>query len=118
MELALITERDYQPSLFWARASAWYEQQPLDAPYQPRPLGPHDLTIYIYRSDAPGAWMMTGPKLYWADEPMHGQYFRSTDQGDLAENAGVLGEVVLWDRRIRRTILLGKTFAEALDRLT
>lgn len=109
-------KRDYQPSLLWVKVQAWYDAQQ-DPMSQHRPLGPHDLTLYIYRTDQSGAYMMHGPKLYWTDEPMSGQYFRNTDQDDLFENADLLGEVVLWDRRTKKTVLIGHTFEAAVKKI-
>jgi len=113
-----LTDRDYQPSLLWAKVSAWYEAQPMDSMMATaRPLQPHDLTLHVYRTDKSGAWLMHGPKLYWTDTP-HGQYFGNTDQTALADNAEVLGEVVLWDRRIRKTILVGNTYQDAMEKIS
>lgn len=105
--------RDYQPSLLWAKVISWYEQNQEN----PRPIGPHDVQVYIYRTDEPGAWYLHGPKLYWTDKPM-GEYFQNTDQDDLVDHADQLGEVVLWDRRARKTILVGKTFEEAVRKIS
>ena len=112
----MLNVRDYQPSLLWAKAVAWYEAQPTELIHL-RPLGPHDLALYVYRLDKPGAYYFHGPKMYWTDAPMSGSHFGNCDQDDLAESAGQLGEVVLYDRRIHKTILIGRTFAEALKRL-
>jgi len=107
-------DRNYQPSLLWSLALAWYEaQRGPDA----QPLGPIDLTLYVYRTDTAGAYMMHGPKLYWTDEPMSGQYFTNCDQGSLADHAQTVGEVVLWDRRARKTVVLGKTYDQAWARI-
>ena len=111
-------KRDYQPSLLWVKTRNWYESQSENKELAHRPLGAHDLTLYIYRTDKSGAWMMHGPKLYWTDEPMSGQYFRNTDQSDLYDNADVLGEVVLWDRRTRQTVLVGHTFEGAIAKIS
>ena len=111
-----LTDRDFQPSLLWAKAAAWYEKQPTE-PAHIRAIGPHDLALYIYRVDQPGAWYMYGPKLYWADEPMSGSHFANCSQDSLVEHSDQLGEVILYDRRIHKTILLGKTFPEALKRI-
>jgi hypothetical protein len=104
--------RIYQPSLLWAKAESWTRAQEPD-----RQLNPTDLQLVIYRADKPGGYTMHGPKLYWTDEPLSGQYFCNCDQSALADNADKLGEVVLYDRRFRRTHLLGKTYEEAWKKL-
>ena len=107
--------RDYQPSLIWAKIETWYMAR-LDA--QPAtPYRVHDLTLYIYRTDKPGAYLLTGPKMYWQDEPMTGNYFTNCDQDALSEYADKLGEVVLWDRKLRKTTLIGITIEEALKKI-
>ena len=108
----MITDRDYQPSLLWAKAVSWYESQPLD-----HPPGPNDLALYVYRTDKTGAYYMHGPKLYWSDEPMSGSHFRNIEQSDLADNHDELAEVVLHDRRNRKTVMLGK-FPEAIEKIS
>ena len=102
--------RDYQPSLLWAKTEAWYTSQRSDA----QPYRPHELTLYVYRTDTRGAWMMNGPKLYWQETPMSGDYFTNCDQDALEKHSEKLGEVVLWDRRLRKTVLIGNTFAESI----
>ncbi len=112
-----VSERDYQPSLLWTKAWAWYQSQPQLVEDRPAmPYGPHDVTLFVYRRDQPGAYQMTGPKLYWTDEPM-GQYFQNVKQDDMLENKDQLGEVVIWDRRRRQTVLIGNTFEKAIERL-
>ena len=104
--------RNYQPSLIWAKTETWYmAQQEQDA----RPYKPHELTLYVYRINQPGAWLMTGPKLYWQEEPMTGDYFNNCNQNELAENKEVLGECILWDKRKRKTIIIGKNFVDMWD---
>lgn len=111
-----IFKRDYQPSLLWAKFFEWHQVKYADEINMP--IRPHDLTLYIYRSDSTGAYSMTGPKLYWSDEPITGQYIQNTDQNDLYENAENLGEVVFWDRRKKQTIVVGKTFEAAIEAIS
>ncbi len=108
-----VTERDYQPSLLWAKANDWYKAECPDA----LPPGPHELNLFVYRTDQPGAYLMHGPKLYWQDEPMGGSHFNNVEQDDMLRHRDQLGEVVIWDRRRRQTVLVGKTFEKAIDRL-
>lgn len=106
-------ERIYQPGLLWAKTENWIRAQEPE-----RELHQTDLTLVVYRTDKTGGYIMHGPKLYWSDEPLGGQYFTNCDQSELMDNTQVLGEVVLYDRRFRRTHLLGNTYAEAWEKLS
>ena len=108
-----ITERDYQPSLLFVKACDWYKQQNPE-----RSFHQNDLTIFVYRKDDVGAYKLSGPKMFWTREPMSSQYFYGIDQDDMFKNADQLGEVVLWDRLYKKTILIGKTFAEAIEKIS
>ena len=108
-----LTERDFQPSLLFVKTTSWYKAQNPD-----RDFGPTDLTVYVYRTDQTGAYMMHGPKMFYTDTPMAGQYFGEVPQDDLAKHAAQLGEVVLWDRLHKNTVLIGTTFADALHKIS
>lgn len=110
-----MNQRHFQPSLLWSLAENWYMKQ-LDTP-PTTPYRSHDLTLYIYRTDEDGAWMLSGPKMYWQDTPITGDHFQNCDQDDLSENSEVLGECVFHDRKLRKTTLLGKTFSEAIEKI-
>lgn len=114
-------KRYYQPSLLWSIARDWYIDQANSGPRYhlsaPQEYGPHDLTLYVYRTDETGAYMLSGPKMYWQDDPMTGDHFGNIDQGALADNADTLGEVVIWDRRLRKTEVVGATFDAAISRI-
>jgi hypothetical protein len=101
-------ERIYQPSLLWALAREWY----LNESESVGDYAPHELTVYIYRTDRRGAYRLCGPKLYWTDEPF-GQYFSNVSQDDMLTHANDLGEVVMYDSRTRKTTVIAKTYADA-----
>lgn len=61
--------------------------------------------------------MLTGPKMYWQDEPIIGDHFGVISQSDLSDNADLTGEVIMWDRRLRKTTVVGKTIGDALNRI-
>ena len=106
-------ERIYQPSLLWVKAVAYLQQEQPD-----REIGSTDLNLYVYRTDTTGAYTMHGPKLYWTDNPMTGGSFTNVDQDDMYNNREKLGEVVLWDRRKKKTILLGQTYELAWEKIS
>lgn len=108
-------KRDYQPSLLWAKTEDWYKTNMEPPPGSP--WGPYDLILYVYRTDATGAYRMMGPKMYWQEEPMTGDYQLNIDQDDMLKHASELGEVVMWDRRLRKTVVIGKTFEEAIKKI-
>ncbi|MDD5551359.1 MAG: hypothetical protein PHS34_08875 [Candidatus Omnitrophica bacterium] len=108
--------RNYQPSLVWSLAHDWYIN---NLPEQPATeYRPHDLTVYVYRTDSTGAWMMTNPKLYWQETPITGDHFENCDQNELWVNNDLLGEVVIYDRKLRKSTVVGKTFDEAWEKIS
>jgi hypothetical protein len=107
-------KRYYQPSLLWSLARDWYTSQPDNVPIAGT-HGPNDLTLYVYRTDTTGAYMLNGPKLYWQPEPMSGSHFSAIDQDDIAEHADSIGEVVMWDRRMRKTVVIGTNYETAIS---
>ena len=76
--------RRYDPALLWIRFHAWAEPQV------------HlRLQLHIFRRSQTGAYYLPGPKLYWDAVTTDG-HFGDCDQGELAENADDLAEVIAY----------------------
>jgi hypothetical protein len=108
-------DRNYQPSLLWAYAEAWYRKQKEEEIME---YNPHDFYLYIYRKDEPGAYLLMNSRLYWQEEPMKGDSFQQVDQSALWDNKDVLAEMIIWDRRKKITVMIGKNYAEAWEKIS
>lgn len=106
--------RYYDPALLWALACD-YAQRQADAEGRPQ-VGPTDVQLRIYGKWEHGCFRLHGPKLY-KDEG-DGEHFTNCPQDALRQHAAIIGEVVLQNVRIRRATVLGKTFDQAITRLT
>jgi hypothetical protein len=111
----MMDQRNYQPGLLWAKCESWYMEQ-LDPP-PVKPYRAHDLTVYIYRTDSKGAYMLNGPKLCWQAAPMSGDHYNNIEQDDIAKHGDELGEVVIWDCKLRKTTIIGNSFEAAIEKL-
>lgn len=103
----------YQPALLWAMIYNWYAAKQPD-----RDIRNTDLEVVFYRKDRPGGYLLHGTKLYWANEPLGGSYFSTIDQNSLELFDGQIGPVILFDRRTKKTIVLGLGVADAWQKVS
>ena len=107
--------RDLQPSLIWAKLTAWMQQ---NADMEAPGFQNGALKLVIYRTDKPGAWIMRNPKLYW-QENLAGDSFSNCDQNELRDNADSIGEIVLLNfPQYKGQSFLGNSFEEFLAKIT
>ena len=96
----------YDPTTVWAATWEWFHRQPerqTEIPVQIRPAHAR-LILNIYREDQPGAWRLSGPKLYWHGD-LNQSAYQNCEQDELWEHRDWLGHVVLTDRILRTTKL-------------
>lgn len=104
----MLNARDYQPSLIWARATDYIQRKNPDREY----TGMRDFDLLIYCKSKTGAFCMHSPKLYWTEYPETIDTFQNTDQEDLWFNKDDLAEIVLIDRKWKKSYFLGKNMEQ------
>jgi hypothetical protein len=107
-------DRKYSPSLLWILATSYYREKILqqeDFPSCP-------LALYIYKSDENGAYAMQGPILYFQDTPFASSLYAKVKQTALYDDREKLKEVVIWDKRLKKTVVIGRTYEEAWKKIT
>ena len=105
----------YQPALLWAMVYNYYASLPTN---EDREIRNTDLEVVFYRKDRPGGYLLHGTKLYWCDSPLSADHFNSCEQDGLELWDNVIGPVILFDRRTKKTIVLGLGIAEAWQKVS